>query len=552
MTRRVLPFVLALFVACSQGPAPSPTTDLAPSTTTTTSTTGATTSTTRPGAATGQTLQVGTAVAIETLDPAQAVALAEWELILAIGEGLLVQDPATGEIEPGIAEELPEVSDDGLTYTFRLDPNVEFSDGLELTAPLYARSIERVMSLGGGASDLVTGFVNSVEAPDDETVVFHLNQPFAFFPVVMSGAAYVPVHPDDFPEDRLTARPEAPIHGVGDWYVAEMSEDRIVLERNPNRPTDEDGPEDVVIYLFTSGEEMSAALVDGSVDLLWRGVGHEMEQNLATADGVTIGYAEGGLLELLVMNHGLPPTDDPAVRRALATLVDREMVADEVLAGTVDPAYSPVPAGILGSTESFRNMYREPDVVAAIDLLTGAGYTPEEPARIELAYPPERYGVGIAQAMEELERQIEATGLIDVTLTAQAWNTYVGEVVDGAYNVALLGWVFDFPDPHNYLAPFLLQGGLGGSGVGGSDGLARLVELLEEAAVEPDSQQRIEQYGSLQDLFAEEVVAIPLWVDPEAVAYLDHVTADPEGPNPEALNIGPPLRLDFSELRIDR
>lgn len=478
--------------------------------------------------------------------------MAEWELILAIGEGLVMLDPATGEIEPGIAEELPEVSDDGLTYTFRLNPEVEFSDGLELTAPLYVRSIERVIALGGGASDLVAGFVDSVEAPDDETVVFHLNQPFAFFPVVMSGAAYVPVHPDNFPEDSLVARPDAPIHGVGEWYVADMSEDRIVLERNPNRPTDDDGPEDVVIYQFTSGEEMSAALIDGSVDLLWRGVGHELEQNLATEDGVTIGHAEGGLLVLLVMNHGLPPTDDPAVRRAVATLVDREMVADEVLAGTVDPAYSPVPSGILGSTESFRNTYGEPDVVAAIDLLTDAGYTPEEPARIELAYPPERYGVGVARAMAELERQIEATGLIDVTLTAQAWNTYVGEVVDGTYHAALLGWVFDFPDPHNYLAPFILQGGLGGSSTGSSEELALLVEMLQEAATEPDSRQRAEIYESLQQIYAEEVVTLPLWVDPEAVAYLDHVSADPEGPNPEALNIGTPLRLDFGELRVDR
>lgn len=561
MSRRVLAGALAasvsLATACSTRPAPSPTTNLPPATTPTTSTTttGMSTtssSTTVPGPPPQGTLHVGTASPLESLDPADAVSLSDWELILSMADGLLVQDAGSGEIMPGLAVELPDVSDDGLTYTFRLDPDAAFSDGLELTAPLYAESLQRVMTLGGRASDLVINFVEQVEAPDDATVVIRLRQPLAFFPVLLSGAAYVPVHPDSFPSDRLEPRPEPPIHGVGEWFVADLSEDRTVLERNPHFPAEGDALESVVIHYYTSSEDMEAALTGGDLDLVWRGVSPEMEEALADTEGVTVAQVPGGVLEFLVLNHDRQPTDDPAVRRAIATLVDREIVANEVLGGAVSPAFSPVPAGFLGSSDSFLDVYGEPDTEDAIALLTEAGYTADEPARLELAYPPERYGVHIARAMEELERQLEATGLIDVTLTAQAWNTYVGQVVDGTYNAALLGWIFDFPDPHNYLAPFLLQGGLGGSGSGDEEAVAELVRLLDEAAVAAETEAREALYVSLQDLFAEEVVTLPLWMDHEAVAYRDHVVGAPDGPNPEALNIGPILRLDYGSLGLER
>lgn len=557
MLRTVLVSVLVLFVptlaSCSSDPAPSPTSDVSPATASTTSTTlaGTTSTSTTVAQPPEGTLHVGTAAPLESLDPADAVTLADWELILATSDGLLAQESGTGELTPGVAAGAPEISDDGLTYTFRLDPEARFSDGLALTAPLYAESLRRVMTIGGRASDLVSNFVREVDAPDDETVVIQLDRPLAFFPVLLAGAPYVPAHPGNFPPEGLEPLPEPPIHGVGEWFVAEMGEDRVVLERNPEAGR-EAGVESVVVHYFTSSEEMAAAMRDGGLDVVWRGVGPDLEATLGSVEGVTVARAPGGVLEFLVVNHDLEPTDDALVRRALATAVDREMVADELLDGALTPAFSPVPEGFLGSTQSFRDVYGGSDTEAAIDLLAEAGYSTDEPAQIELAYPPDQYGLHIAQAMEELERQLEATGLLDVTLTAQAWNTYVGEVVDGTYNAALLGWVYDFPDPHNYLAPFLLQGGMGGSGTGESEAMDEMVNLLDRAAVESDTEQRASLYARLQELYAEEVVTLPLWVDPEAVAYWDHVVADPEGPYPEALNIGPILRLDYGSLRLER
>jgi peptide/nickel transport system substrate-binding protein len=147
-----------------------------------------------------------------------------------------------------------------------------------------------------------------------------------------------------------------------------------------------------------------------------------------------------------------------------------------------------------------------------------------------------------------LELQMEATGLIDVTLTAQPWNTYVGDVVEGTYNLAFLGWLHDFPDTHNYLAPFVLENGVGGSGQNLEN--PEMVDLLSEAAMTFDEQERANLYGEVQDLFADDVVTIPLWIEHPFIAYRDTVAASSEFENSRSLNVGSALMLDFRSLQL--
>ena len=491
-------------------------------------------------------LRIGTGVPVESLDPADAITFRDWEILLATNEGLLRREPGNGELIPGIAEDLPEVSEDGLTYTFALRSDVQFADGTELTAPMYVESINRVLRLGGRSSDLVSLHVSSVEAPDDVTVVFHLRDPFAFFPTLVATVPYVPTHPEAYPLDELVPFPDTPVAGVGPWSLARYSESEIVLESNPNYHGGEVSPERIVIRIFETADEMTNALIGEHVDLLWRGVGSEAVATLAEAEGVNVEVVPNGTLHFLAVNHRLPPTDDPLVRQALAELMDRQAISDQVLGGAFVPALSPVPPGYVGSSDSFSQTYGEPDPIRAIDLLTEAGYSETDRAEIELAFPPERFGPGTGPAMEEVELQMEATGLIEVTLTAQPWNTYVGDVIEGAYNLSYLGWLHDYPDTYNYLAPFVLDGGVGGSG----DNLEHpeITELLSEAGTTFDEQDRADLYVEVQTLFAEDVVTIPLWIQHPSIAYLDSVEASEGYDNPQSLNVGAAMLLDFRSL----
>ena len=493
-------------------------------------------------------MRVGTLVPVDSLDPADTLEPGDMELLQAVGDGLLRNEPGDGEIVPGIAEDLPDVSDDGLTYTFRLRGDVVFADGLELTAPIYVDSIERVMELGGRGSDLVSLFVSSVEAPDESTVVFHLRDRFAFFPTLLTGSTYLPAHPDVYPSNELTPLPEAPVYGVGPWFISSYSESEIVLEPNPAYLGDDVNPGRIEIRVFESGDDMANAFESGDIDVIWRGLDGATAETLSDDDDVSVAAVPGGTIHFLTVNHGLEPTDDPLVRRAIAELIDRQTIADSVLGGAFVPAFSPVPPGYAGASDSFLDVYGEPNVAEAIEHLTEAGYSDTNPAELELAYPPERFGLVIAAAMDEIQLQLASTGLIDVTLTAQPWNTYVGDVVEGEYNVAFLGWLHDFPDAHNYLAPFILAGGLGGSGENLQH--PEISEMIIEAAAEFDEQRRGELYEEIQALFAEDVVTVPLWIEHPYVAYRGYVAGDDDYENAETLNIGANLHLDYRTLEI--
>jgi len=525
-------------------PPPTSTSTTAPPETTST----AVTSTTAPSGEASE-LRVGTVVPVDSLDPADSVMFGDLEVLHTINEGLLRREPGDGEIVPGIAEDLPEISEDGLTYTFRLRSGVEFSDGLQLTAPLYVESIERVLQLRGRSANLVSLYVANVEAPDDRTVVFRLKDRFAFFPTLLAESAYGPVHPDVFPAEELAVFPDAPVHGVGPWFITSHSESEIVFELNPRYFGDAPSVDRIVLRIYENADDMASAIGNADIDLAWRGLDAQAAAEISEVEEVNVELVPGGTMQFLTVNHSLGPTDDPLVRRALAQLIERETISSEELGGAFVPAYSPVPPGYVGSSDSFSEVFGEPNVATAIDLLTEAGYSDSNRAQIELAYPPERFGLVIPTAMEEVELQMESTGLVDVTLTAQPWSTYVGDVVAGSYNLAFLGWLHDFPDTHNYMAPFILEGGVGGSGENLEH--PEMVDLITEAASTLDEEQRAELYVEIQTLFAEDVVTIPLWTEHPYIAYRDSVHGDERLANPSSLNVGASMMLDFRSIVID-
>ncbi len=115
-----------------------------------------------------------------------------------------------------------------------------------------------------------------------------------------------------------------------------------------------------------------------------------------------------------------------------------------------------VPPGFFGATEAFDTKYASPDLEAAKAFLAASGYTEAAPLELTLWYPPEHYGASTAAWMQVIQKQLEATGAMKVTLQAQEWSTYIPALTGGeSYNVGVMGWFFDYPDTSNYLDPFV-------------------------------------------------------------------------------------------------
>ncbi len=490
------------------------------------------------------TLIVGTTYGWDSLDPADATDYGGGELLQNYNEALLSFAPGSTDLQAGIAE-LPEISDDGLTYTLRLRDGVMFGDGTELTAPMYVEQFQRVLTLEGDTSSNVVPYVDSVEATDDRTIVFTLLDNFAFFSNLLALTAYGPAHPDHFLPDEIVRNPEAPIYGVGAWIITEfLPDEQVVMEPNPYYYGNAPKVDRVIMRKFADAQTEALALLSGEIHIASRGLTAENVAQLEGEGGVTVATIDGGLLLYYVVNSQLAPSNDSNVRQAFAAILDRDEIVDRVYGGTAEPLYSQIQPGILGANEAFDDRYGSPDIDLAIELMAASGYTPDNPAQILIGFPGARYGDGSVDAQTVIAEQLEATGLFEVELESAEASAYFDALFGGeTYNFGFLAFGFDFPDPDNHVGLFISEGGLG-TGVTtadnepNSDQAAELQALLKAGATTTDVGERVAIYGDLQDLYAEMVVTLPMWRMGPFIAYSNEVSGDASLPNADALNVG--------------
>jgi peptide/nickel transport system substrate-binding protein len=523
-----------------------------------------------PTATTGlsnpDTIIIGTTDKVASLDSADAYATHDWEILRNISDGLLYMKPGSTDLAPDLATDMGTISSDGLTYTYTLRDGIKFGDGSPLTATIYAAQLNRLLTIGPKcpndvADTLAVPYVKNITAPDDKTIVFTLTTPIAFFPQILAGAPYVASDPNTFKPDACNLFPTAPVYGVGAWYISQYNADeQMVLLPNPYYT----GPlkpqvKQIIVRFFSDPNTMALAVQSGEIDVAWRILSPDQLTQLKTVSNVTIGTINGGSIRYLILNHTMKPFDDSNVDKAIASVIDRNAIADTVYAGQVTPLQSMIPPGFLGATEAFDTMYSSPNVDAAKKFLEASGYSATNPVKLELWYPPEHYGASTAAWMQVIKTQLEATGEMQVTLTSQEWSTYAPALTGGkSYGAGVLGWFFDYPDPSNYLDPFVFNRGEGtnvtlpatGSLTGTpiNDKAKQLVDLLNQADIETDLTKRADLYKQAQDLYADLVVTIPLFFNAEHVVYQNYIKGSSDFAHPENLNIGPDILYFYSVM----
>ncbi|PWB49477.1 MAG: peptide ABC transporter substrate-binding protein [Anaerolineales bacterium] len=515
---------------------------------------------------TKNTVIIGVTDKLASLDPADAYAIMDWESIKNISEGLLRWKPGTLDLEPALATDMGTISEDGLTYTFTLKDGIKFADGTPLDATMYAAQLNRLLTIGPGATcpngvagALVTPYVQSITAPDAKTIVFTLKNKIGYFVQLLATAPYVVSDPKTFPADTCVLFPEAPIYGVGPWYISQFTKDeQIVFEPNPYYTGDLKPQVDQIIRRdYADAQTMALAVQNGEIDVAWRQFSPDQINPLKAIEGLNVATVPGGSIRFLILNHTMAPTDDPNVVKAIASAIDRNEIADTVYGGNVEPLYSMIPSGFLGADDVFDTMYAAPNLDAAKQFLAASGYTETNPLKLEMWYPPEHYGPSTAAWMELIKKQLEATGAIQVTLQAQEWSTYVTALTGGqAYAAGVLGWFFDYPDSSNYLDPFVYNGGEGtnvspaaeGTDYGNpiNDKAKQLVDLLAQADSETDQGKRADLYKQAADIYADLVASVPIFFNAEHIIYRTNITGTSTFAYPETLNVGPNIEFYYS------
>lgn len=459
-------------------------------------------------------LTVGTTDTVQTLDPAKCYSYYCSNIFQNAGNTLMSYEPGSTTVSSQLAAEMPEISEDGLTYTFPLRKGVTFHDGSKMTAKDVKFSLNRARWINHpeGAGFLLAGIEN-IETPDDYTVEITLGEPDITFSsklaytvatILPSGAYPSPDGPR--PED---VDPEQFIKedfiGTGPYKIAEFREGQSLQLSSFD---DFWGPKpknnNVLVQFFAESSQLQAALQSGEIEVAFRFLTPEQRQSLQGNQDVKVVEGAGASIRYLVFNPSLEPFDDVDVRKAVAAAIDRGRIVENVLAGAGKPLYSMVPPGFEANVPSFKNVYEDKKASDFVDGKVG----------IELWYSRGHYGDTEPALAQEVARTLEETGSFKVTLKSSEWaqftaNAYPGK--SGQYPVFLLGWYPDYLDPDNYVGPFwhsqrsFLQ-------MYSNPKMDKLIQQ-EQTASAPDSQQRMQTFAQIQKLGAQDVPTLPLYVE---------------------------------------
>lgn len=238
-----------------------------------------------------------------------------------------------------------ESSEDGLTWTFHIRDDVKFTDGEPLTASDVAFTINGIKANEASEADL--SMVESVEAPNDTTAVFHLNKPFNALLYTLAVVGIVPEH-----AYNAQTYGENPI-GSGRYMLEQWNKgEQVILKANPDYYGDAPNMERVVV-VFMDEDASLAAANSGQVDVAYTAATIADAANPAGYDLLACKSVDSRGISLPCIPTGSTRKDgeatypagndvtcDLALRRAINYGVDRTKMIDNVLAGYGTAAYS--------------------------------------------------------------------------------------------------------------------------------------------------------------------------------------------------------------------
>ncbi|MGW0826849.1 ABC transporter substrate-binding protein [Streptomyces sp. NPDC002845] len=464
---------------------------------------------------------VGTTSSPSALDPAASWDNS-WELFRNVYQTLLNYPAGATVPEPDAAESCEFTDTSNTVYSCVLREGLKFSDGSGLDANAVKHSIDRILEINvpGGPAGLL-GSLSRVQAKDDREVVFHLNKPDATFPFVLATPAMSIVAPDKYPADKL--REDGGVLGSGPYTLRSYDEgNKAELVRNGNYKGFADHRNNAVtIRYYQDSPTMVDALKKKDIDVTYRGLAAtdivDLQSN-RNKEGLELVENATTEISYLVFNPQDPWAKKPAVRKAVAQVVDRPALAHTVYKDTVEPLYSMIPKGLVGHTTDYFDNFGSPSADKARQILQDAGIT--DPVPLTLWYTTDRYGSSTEPAFEELKRQLEDSGLFTVTLKSRPWNEYVEGYQKGEYPVFGRGWFPDFPDADNFVAPFVGEQNALGTPY---ETLEITEQLLPESRRESDRGAVGKEFEQAQAILVEDARLLPLWQGKQYVAMSEEI-----------------------------
>ena len=457
---------------------------------------------------------------IISLDPGEAFELSTAEVTANSYSKLVMLDPSDTSKVVGELADSWTVSDDGLTYTFKLKPGLKFASGNPITADDVAFSFERAVKLDKSPAFLLTQFgltgdnvAEKAKASDPNTFVFVVDKPYApsFVLNVLTATVASIVDKKVVMEKAKKVTPSAEYKydtdfgneflktgyaGSGPYKVlAWRANEAVIMEANPNYFGEKPKLKRVIYRHMKESAGQRLALENGDIDVARNLEPGDLDA-VTKKQGISTTSAPKGTLYYFSLNQKNPNLAKPEVVEAIKYLVDYDAIGATLIKGIGEIHQTFLPKGQLGALNE--NPYKL-DVAKAKELLAKAGL--KDGFTVTMDVRNTQPVTGIAESVQQTLAQagikmdiIPGDGKQTLTkYRARQHDIYIGQ------------WGSDYFDPNSNAETFTIN--LDNSDEGKNKTLAwrnawdvpkELSDASKGALLEKDSAKRAATYEDLQ------------------------------------------------------
>jgi peptide/nickel transport system substrate-binding protein len=426
-----------------------------------------------------------------SLDPHLATDLVSAAIVGNVCEPLVRYSADGARPEPALATAW--ATRDARRWTFTLREGVRFHDGSPFDADAVLANLARIARL--------RAFPGIAERLGSHVVAITLDRPNAALLATLSQPFFAMQSP------RELARGGGLPVGTGPFRLVAAKEPGVHLEAHRGYWRGAPRLGRLVFPRIADERALFEGLVAGQVDVA-PAVSHDRVESLRARDDVVLQARTGGNIAFLSLNNDRRPLDDRRVRLAIAHAIDRAALVARILGGHGEPARNPLPPALWGYSRSTPEIVL--DRAAARRLLKEAGRPQGFAAALLVADAPRPYNpdpIGLARALAAALGGIGVAVRID---RAASWGAFLERATRGDYDMAVMGWQADTPDPNDFLSVLL------GSEFVGATNRSRYRSpamdiLLKQGRRGDDQRERTASYLQAQALFRRDMPWVPLF-----------------------------------------
>ena len=469
-----------------------------------------------------------------------------------------------GNVVANLAEDLPTISEDGLTYTIKLKDGLTWSDGTPLTAEDFVWSWKRAMTTEGYYTNFMYGYIAGttgedgnpytnmedldanmgVRAVDDTTIEITLKMAAPYFTSMLTNTVFYPVKQDEVGSDPSSsewaqnASADDPIVTNGAFEITGVNiKDAITLSKSKNySDADNVQLETIEFKVMSDLDSQTQAFISGEVDFA-TAVNVEQINNDEQLQGHVYAVDPFVCNYFVLVNagkendgstDGLAALKDVEIRRAISMAIGRTTARNAYGYGddySYD-LYALIPSGIPDAEGN--DFYEqgghliEDDVEAAKAIMESKGYSEDNMLTLTYKYNNLATHKAVAEAMQASLREI----YIDLQLSGSEKEAFFNDRDAGNFELARHAMTADYLDPMCYLSMYV-----GSTTSGNTVDDPEFEQMVNEANL-LSGQERMEKLHEAEAYLIEQGYIIPLFGYTEPflkVKNLTNISSSPEG-----------------------